>query len=68
LVKDRLSTDEGSIQYPQQASFQGGIQNPLAKDSVNTLLVGGRGFSVVWTTHGAVFFLYTIIISIVFFE
>jgi hypothetical protein len=43
LVKDRLSTAEGGI--------QGGIQNPLAKDSVNTLLVGGRGFWVVFNTR-----------------
>jgi hypothetical protein len=32
-----------------------------------TLLVGGRDFQL-YTTHGAVFFLYTIIISIVIFE
>jgi hypothetical protein len=35
--------------------------------AVGTLLVGGRGFSVVYNTW-RVFFLYTITISIVFFE
>jgi hypothetical protein len=35
---------------------------------ITTLLVGGRDFSVVYNTWRGFFFLYTIIISIVFFE